>query len=163
MLPLCAGPNLYANPIFYCGGTVKIAGAFDADEALRLIGIDERPITHTFAGPAVYQMQSRCPAFSLARLNRLKVAGVGGGVNIYPAKIERVLSAHADVIEAALIGSPIGGGGCWVGALRKDTAVSDRDISEFCQSSLASFKRPQFIIVLEDMPVICWERLSVRR
>jgi fatty-acyl-CoA synthase len=37
---------------------------------------------------------------------RAKDMIISGGLNVYPAEIERVLAAHADVVEAAVVGEP---------------------------------------------------------
>ena len=80
---------------------------------------------------------------------------IRGGENIAPAEIEAVLHAHPAVDEAAIIGAPDEDWGqkivAFVALKPGQTAGAD-DIGEFCKSRLASFKKPQEINFLEELP-----------
>ena len=80
VLPLfhTGGLNCFTNPILHAGGAVIVMRAFDAGEALRLIGDADVGITHLLCVPANYQFMGQHPAFAGTDLSRLQVAGVGG-------------------------------------------------------------------------------------
>jgi acyl-CoA synthetase (AMP-forming)/AMP-acid ligase II len=83
---------------------------------------------------------------------------VKGGEKIYPAEIENVLSTHPNVIESAVIGiedAILGQDICAFANLKDATTTSESDLLSFCAKSLARFKQPKRIVVinrLEDMP-----------
>jgi acyl-CoA synthetase (AMP-forming)/AMP-acid ligase II len=77
-----------------------------------------------------------------------------GGFKVYPAEVENVLSEHADIVEAAVLG-------------RKDEILGERvvafvrvaragvegdEIRTFCSSRLADYKVPERVIV-DDRPL----------
>jgi acyl-CoA synthetase (AMP-forming)/AMP-acid ligase II len=72
---------------------------------------------------------------------------VKGGEKIYPAEIENVLSQHPDVI----LGQEI----CAFARLQDATATTENDLLKFCGQSLARFKQPKRIVIINrlgDMP-----------
>ena len=85
---------------------------------------------------------------------------VTGGVNVYPAEVERVLLAHPAVAEAAVYGTPHPDWGEAVTAaliLRGDfTAASAPDfeasLNAHCRRQLAPFKIPKSIRIVADFP-----------
>ncbi len=80
MLPLfhSGGLNVFSYPTFQAGGTVIITRAFDAGEALRLIGDPAIGITHIFGVPANFQFMAQHPSFAETNVSNLVYAGVGG-------------------------------------------------------------------------------------
>ena len=80
LLPLfhTGGLNVFSYPVFQAGGSVVIMRAFDAGEALRLIGDPAMGITHVFGVPANYQFMGQHPRFAETDVTRLAFAGVGG-------------------------------------------------------------------------------------
>ncbi|WP_374298007.1 long-chain fatty acid--CoA ligase [Sphingomonas sp.] len=79
VLPLfhTGGLNVYANPVFFMGGTVAVMASFDPAEKLRLIDDPALGITHLFGAPAHYQFAAQLPAFATTDFSRIITAGVG--------------------------------------------------------------------------------------
>ena len=83
---------------------------------------------------------------------------VKGGEKIYPAEIENVLSKHPNVTESAVIGvddAILGQEICAFAHLKDANATSESELLKFCAQSLARFKRPKRIVVINrlgDMP-----------
>ncbi|MFQ5665575.1 MAG: class I adenylate-forming enzyme family protein [Candidatus Binatia bacterium] len=78
-----------------------------------------------------------------------------GGLNVSPAEVEDVLTAHPGVAEAAVIGSPDVRWGERVTAVvrtRTGVALPADTLIAFCRSRLADFKAPR-IIVFTDVPL----------
>jgi long-chain acyl-CoA synthetase len=83
---------------------------------------------------------------------------VSGGVNIYPAEVEAVLSAHPAVADVAVFGIPDDEMGEAVHAalaLRHGHLWSEglrNDIDGWCRAELAGYKRPRSYEVHEELP-----------
>ena len=80
---------------------------------------------------------------------------IRGGENIAPAEIEAVLMSHPAVDEVAVVGMPSEEWGQTVKAfvaLRKGATATEQELSEFCRSRLASFKRPEQIAFIDALP-----------
>jgi acyl-CoA synthetase (AMP-forming)/AMP-acid ligase II len=80
---------------------------------------------------------------------------IRGGENIAPAEIEAVLMSHPAVDEVAVVGVPSEEWGQTVKAftvLRKGANATEGELSEFCRSRLASFKRPEKIEFIDALP-----------
>jgi len=87
-------------------------------------------------------------------VDRAKDMIISGGINIYPAEIEAVLSRHPDVAEVAVVGVPDDRWGeapvaCVVTGNR---LLSLEELNAFAEGSLARFKRPRQL-VLRDTPL----------
>jgi o-succinylbenzoate---CoA ligase len=90
---------------------------------------------------------------------RLSVTGrkadtiVSGGENVAPSEVEAVLEAHADVLEAAVVGLPDEQWGEAVTAIvvTRPGAVPDSDaLRAHCAAALASFKVPKRVVLRGD-------------
>ncbi|MFM9976224.1 MAG: class I adenylate-forming enzyme family protein [Beijerinckiaceae bacterium] len=131
---LLAGPNMmkgyYRNP-------EATAAVLDADGFLRtgdLGRIDRKG--------------------NLFIVGRAKEMIIRSGFNVYPAEIETVLNAHADVVQCAVIGRRVQGDEEII-AFVEITSGSGLDagaLKEFTGHKLAAYKRPQHIFIVAQMP-----------
>ncbi len=77
---------------------------------------------------------------------RSKEMIISGGLNVYPAEIERVLLGHSAVAECAVIGVPddrLGEVGCAYVVPGGGAAVTQDELVEFCREQLATYKIPR--------------------
>jgi acyl-CoA synthetase (AMP-forming)/AMP-acid ligase II len=80
---------------------------------------------------------------------------IRGGENIAPAEVEATLQSHPAVDEAAVIGVPDVEWGQRVGAfvvVRPDATVTADELVAFCRERLASFKKPEIIRFVPELP-----------
>jgi acyl-CoA synthetase (AMP-forming)/AMP-acid ligase II len=87
--------------------------------------------------------------------DRLKDMIISGGENIYSPEVERVLAEHPAVMEVAIIGVPDDTWGESVKAvvsLKPDTSATEEELIAFCQESLARFKCPRSVDIVELLP-----------
>ncbi|HET9999575.1 MAG TPA: AMP-binding protein [Ktedonobacteraceae bacterium] len=80
---------------------------------------------------------------------------ISGGVNIYPAEIEAVLSAHPAVVDVAVIGVPDPHWGESVKAvvsLRPGASASQEELIAYCAERLADYKKPRSIDFMDELP-----------
>jgi acyl-CoA synthetase (AMP-forming)/AMP-acid ligase II len=80
---------------------------------------------------------------------------IRGGENIAPAEVESILQGHAAIEEVAVLGLPSVEWGQIVAAavvLRPGMRATPEELSEYCRSRLASFKKPELIQVVEELP-----------
>jgi len=80
---------------------------------------------------------------------------ITGGLNVYPAEVERVLYMHPAVQEVAVVGSPDPEWGEAVTAfvqLRPGHHTSAADLIEHCRAHMASYKKPRAVEFLAELP-----------
>ncbi|MHB1421217.1 MAG: class I adenylate-forming enzyme family protein, partial [Bacillota bacterium] len=80
---------------------------------------------------------------------------IRAGENIYPVEIENILYSHPQVLEAAVIGVPDDVWGEAVKAVVVPSAgesISADEIIAFCKSSLASYKCPTTVDIIDILP-----------
>ena len=105
----------------------------------------------------------RGDAFSVGDLGRLDDDGylfiegrredliISGGVNVYPAEIERILTEHPDVTEAAVFGVPDDEWGQRVCAAITGSADPDA-VRAFARDRLPGSHAPKSVVVVESLP-----------
>ena len=80
---------------------------------------------------------------------------IRGGENISPEEVESVLNSHPVVDESAVFGIPDATWGETVAAavvLKPGQRVAAEDLAEWCRQRLASFKKPETVAFLEELP-----------
>jgi acyl-CoA synthetase (AMP-forming)/AMP-acid ligase II len=91
----------------------------------------------------------------LVLVDRVKDMIIRGGENIYPKEIESVLYGHPAVLEAAVVGKThdvLGEEPVAFVALRSPGAASVDELRALCSSSLARYKVPRDVIILDTLP-----------
>jgi fatty-acyl-CoA synthase len=87
--------------------------------------------------------------------DRKKNLIISGGENIYPAEVERVLTAHPAVSECGVIGRP---DPRWDEVpvayviRRSGFSIDAAGLKAYVQTQLARFKAPQEIVFVDDLP-----------
>jgi acyl-CoA synthetase (AMP-forming)/AMP-acid ligase II len=80
---------------------------------------------------------------------------VSGGENVYPIEVEKTLAAHPEVAEAAVIGVDDEQYGQRLAAfvvLGPDKGASPETLKQHVRDSLANYKVPREIVVLDELP-----------
>jgi acyl-CoA synthetase (AMP-forming)/AMP-acid ligase II len=78
-----------------------------------------------------------------------------GGEMVSPEEVERVLQSYPAIEEAAVIGVPDAHWGESVRAVvvpKKGCALDKDEVIEYCRQRLASFKKPESIVVVDALP-----------
>ncbi|WP_435199977.1 long-chain-fatty-acid--CoA ligase [Janibacter sp. GS2] len=87
--------------------------------------------------------------------DRIKDLIISGGENIYSPEVERVLAEHPALLEVAIIGVPDEKWGESVKAVvapRPGAEVSEQELIDWCKQSLASFKAPRSVDIVDALP-----------
>jgi long-chain acyl-CoA synthetase len=76
------------------------------------------------------------------------------GFNVYPNEIEGVVAMHPGVLECAAVGVPDehSGEAVKLFVVKKDPALTERDLQEFCKEHLTGYKKPKYIEFRTDLP-----------
>jgi long-chain acyl-CoA synthetase len=87
-------------------------------------------------------------------VDRKKDMVLVSGFNVYPNEVEGVIAAHPGVLECAVIGVPDKSSGEAVKAfvVKKDPALSEKDLRNWCEKELTGYKKPKFIEFREELP-----------
>jgi acyl-CoA synthetase (AMP-forming)/AMP-acid ligase II len=108
-------------------------------------------------------------AHELYFVDRKKDMIKSGGQNVYAAEVEEVLTQHPDVMQAAVIGVP---DEKWseavtaVVVLRPGSSTGEKELIEHCRARMASYKKPQRIIFVEELPTLATgkvDKIALRR
>ena len=89
-------------------------------------------------------------------LDRLKDMIKTGGLNVSSQEVERALQAHPDVVRAAVVGLP---DDYWSEAVtgfvvvRPGAAITGEELRGHCRESMAAYKVPKAVHVVDELPV----------
>jgi malonyl-CoA/methylmalonyl-CoA synthetase len=79
---------------------------------------------------------------------------ITGGYNVYPREVEDVLATHPGVVEVAVSGTPSEEWGevvtAWI--VSEGTAPTADELAAFTGSTLADYKRPRIVRVVDRLP-----------
>ena len=90
---------------------------------------------------------------------------ISGGSNVYPREIEEIILQHPAVYEVAVIGVPDDRWGEAVKALVVPHAgrpLTEADVVEHCRRHLASYKKPQSVEVVAELPKNAYGKILKR-
>ncbi|MCB1016688.1 MAG: AMP-dependent synthetase, partial [Acidimicrobiales bacterium] len=91
----------------------------------------------------------------LTIVDRSKDVIISGGENVSSVEVEKALTAHPAVLEAAVVGVPDERWGEVPRAfvvLRAGRAAAPDDLRAFVRARLAHFKAPRDVVVVDDLP-----------
>lgn len=129
-------------------GEIVMPGYWKNPEATREV-LDDRGWLHT--GDMARQDKDGFITIS----GRKKDMIISGGFNVYPREVERVIEMHAGVQEVAVVGVPDAVWGESVAAFvvpRPGMTLTPEAIVEVCRSHIASYKKPQVVEIVGDLP-----------
>jgi malonyl-CoA/methylmalonyl-CoA synthetase len=85
---------------------------------------------------------------------RSKELIISGGFNVYPSEVEDVVVGHPGVAEVAVTGTPSEEWGeivtAWI--VPEGTPPSVEDLADFTSATLAHYKRPRLVHVVDELP-----------
>jgi len=91
----------------------------------------------------------------LSIVGRKKDMLISGGINVYPAEIERVLEVHPAVAGAAVIGVPDekwGEVGKAVVELKPGGRLTLEELQKFLGDRMAKYKVPKYMVIIDALP-----------
>jgi malonyl-CoA/methylmalonyl-CoA synthetase len=90
----------------------------------------------------------------LAIRGRTKELIISGGFNVYPSEVEDVLATHPAVAEVAVTGTASAEWGevvtAWI--VPDGPSPSVEELARFTQATLAPYKRPRLVHVVDELP-----------
>ena len=105
------------------------------------------------------------PSGHVVIVDRRKDVIITAGYNVYPAELERVLSAHPGVAMVAVgpVPDPVKGElACAYVVRREGELVSEQELIAFTEDQLAAYKRPRIVRFVDSLPTTSTGKL-VRR
>ncbi|GAB4328806.1 MAG: long-chain fatty acid--CoA ligase [Calditrichia bacterium] len=88
-------------------------------------------------------------------MDRKKNMYISGGENVYPAEVEKVILAHPDVKEAAIIGVPDekwGETGMAFLVMNEDKRITIEELTTFLTGKIAKYKLPRQLEIVSELP-----------
>lgn len=76
------------------------------------------------------------------------------GFNVYPNEIEDIVVHHPGVLEAAAVGvsDEHSGEVPKLYVVKKDPALTEQDVLDYCRENLAGYKRPKYVEFRDELP-----------
>jgi HIP---CoA ligase len=87
--------------------------------------------------------------------DRLKDLYISGGFNCYPAEIERMMAAHPDIAQVAIIGVPdarLGEVGKAFVIPRPGHQIDPPALMAWCREQMANYKVPRSVEIVDRLP-----------
>ncbi len=120
----------------------------DAEQTAR--AIDEAGWMHT-GDLATIDAEGYCNI-----VGRLKDMVIRGGENIYPREVEEFLYTHPDIADVQVFGVPdrqFGEQLCaWIRP-KPGAALTEQQVTAFCQGAIAHYKIPKYIRFVDEFPM----------
>ena len=87
-------------------------------------------------------------------VDRKKDMVIVSGFNVYPNEVEDVVSNCPGVLECAVVGVPDekSGEAIKLVIVKKDQALTEQIVREYCQANLTGYKRPRHIVFRTELP-----------
>ncbi|WP_417282765.1 long-chain-fatty-acid--CoA ligase [Comamonas sp.] len=87
-------------------------------------------------------------------VDRKKDMVIVSGFNVYPNEVEDVVSNCPGVLECAVVGVPDekSGEAIKLVIVKKDEALTEQAVRDFCQANLTGYKRPRHIVFRSELP-----------
>src|SRR5690606_11311181 len=87
-------------------------------------------------------------------VDRKKDMIISGGINVYPAEVERVLRMHPAVLDVAVVGVPDEkwGESPLAYVVSADPGLTLEELNAATSSELADYKRPRHLVLLDELP-----------
>jgi long-chain acyl-CoA synthetase len=87
-------------------------------------------------------------------IDRKKDLIIISGFNVYPSEIEEVLCSHPEISEAGVVGAGANGGNETIKAfiVRNDSALTKKQVTDYCRENLAAYKIPKIIEFTDQLP-----------
>lgn len=103
---------------------------------------------------ATGDMAMMTPEGFVKLVDRKKDMILVSGFNVYPNEVEDVLASHPGVLEVACVGVADEKSGelVKVFVVRKDPALTEKDILAHCKANLTGYKVPKFVEFRDELP-----------
>lgn len=87
-------------------------------------------------------------------VDRIKDMILVSGFNVFPNEVEGYIAEHEGVLEVGVIGMPDEKAGESVMAIvvKKDPALTEDELKEFCHKGLTNYKVPKHIVFTDELP-----------
>jgi len=87
-------------------------------------------------------------------VDRKKDMIIVSGFNVYPNEVEGVVAMHPGVVECAAVGvaDERSGEAVKMFVVRKDPALTEAQLMDFCKQHLTGYKKPKFIEFRDELP-----------
>jgi acyl-CoA synthetase (AMP-forming)/AMP-acid ligase II len=101
----------------------------------------------------------------LSIVDRAKDMIISGGLNVYPAEVERVLGQHPDIDDVCVVGLPDDRWGEVVAAAivcRNGATLDAPALGVWSERHLAGYKKPRVVLLLDELPKGSTGKISKR-
>jgi fatty-acyl-CoA synthase len=78
-----------------------------------------------------------------------------GGENIYPVEVEKILIAHDEIVDAAVIGVPderFQEAVCAFVVVTAGSTLTGEEVIQYSRRHIASYKKPRYVFFVDELP-----------